>query len=65
MKNKQKLLRRKQKQVEALHSLYLANKITELSKLEVFFPQGQLNTLIFGRIKEIGNQTFEDTDFEF
>ena len=41
------------KQVDALKSLNLPNKIDELKEIESIFPQNQLNGLIIDKLKEI------------
>ena len=41
------------KQVRALKSLSLSNKINELKKIEGVFPKYQLNDLIIDKLKEI------------
>ena len=45
--------KRAKKQVDALKSLNLPNKIDELKEIESIFQQNQLNGLIIDKLKEI------------
>ena len=41
-----------EKQVDALKSLNLSNKIDELNQIKTIFPQNQINYLILDRLKK-------------